>query len=144
MKRLSVFSSVLLIILLSACSPAPVADSPVSQLNPATATAEEVAGYLEAYDQLPAYYMTKDEARIIGWDARAGNLWEVAPGFAIGGDPFYNREGLLPKDVYFEADLAYEGGHRGPERLVYAEGGPYFTTEDHYESFRPVIPKEKP
>jgi guanyl-specific ribonuclease Sa len=56
----------------------------------------------------------------------------------IGGDRFGNREGLLPESdgrKYFECDVAYEGGYRGAERLVYSNDGLIYYTPDHYESF---------
>ena len=62
----------------------------------------------------------------------------MAAGMSLGGDPFGNREGLLPEDGarrYYECDVGYRGGARGPERLVYSDDGLIFYTADHYESF---------
>lgn len=99
-------------------------------------TAEEVAMYLDQYGELPANYLTKAEARELGWVASEGNLWDVAPGASIGGDYFGNFEGLLPEEgEYREADIEYDGGHRNAKRLVYSDDGDYFYTNDHYESF---------
>lgn len=100
--------------------------------------AEEVALYLHLYEELPPNYLTKAEARDKGWQAREGNLWEIAPGMSIGGDRFGNREGLLPEKKgrqYYECDIDYKGGSRGPKRLVYSDDGLIFYTEDHYASF---------
>lgn len=102
-------------------------------------TAEEVALYLEEYGELPTNYLTKEEARDLGWNASDGNLWDVAPGASIGGDYFGNFEGLLPEDGdYREADIEYEGGYRNAKRLVYSEDGYYYYTDDHYESFEEI------
>ena len=101
-------------------------------------TPQEVAEYIELYNELPENYLTKEEARDLGWDAKEGNLWEVAPGASIGGDYFGNFEELLPEDPgrdYHEADVEYDGGHRNAKRLIYSNDGLYFYTEDHYESF---------
>lgn len=101
-------------------------------------TPYEVAEYIELYGELPENYLTKEEARDLGWDAREGNLWEVAPGASIGGDYFGNFEELLPEDPqreYHEADIEYDGGHRNAKRLIYSNDGLYFYTEDHYETF---------
>lgn len=101
-------------------------------------TPYEVAEYIELYGELPQNYLTKQEARELGWDAKQGNLWEVAPGASIGGDYFGNYEELLPDEPdrdYYEADIEYEGGHRNAKRLVFSNDGLYFYTEDHYESF---------
>ena len=99
---------------------------------------EDVAEYLHFYGHLPDNFITKNEARDLGWDSQAGNLDEVAPGMSIGGDTFGNREGLLPKAdgrKYYECDVNYEGGYRGEERIVYSNDGLIFYTDDHYESF---------
>lgn len=99
---------------------------------------EEVALYLSLYGHLPDNYITKKEARELGWDASAGNLWDVAPGRSIGGDRFGNYEGSLPEEDgrdYFECDIDYEGGRRNAKRIVFSDDGLIFYTEDHYESF---------
>ncbi|HLR92171.1 MAG TPA: ribonuclease domain-containing protein [Atopostipes sp.] len=105
--------------------------------------AQEVVDYLDAYGELPPNYLTKEEARELGWEASEGNLWDVAPEASIGGDYFGNFEGLLPEAEerdYFEADINYEGGYRNAERLVFSNDGLYFYTEDHYESFEELEP----
>lgn len=99
---------------------------------------EEVALYLYTYNKLPANYIKKSQANDMGWDSQAGNLWDVAEGMVIGGDNFGNREKLLPIKEgrkYFEADVNYQGGYRGPERIVYSNDGLIFYTADHYDSF---------
>jgi len=101
-------------------------------------TPEDVADYLHAYGHLPDNFITKGEAKDLGWDSQAGNLNEVAPGMSIGGDSFGNREGLLPKAdgrKYYECDVNYEGGYRGEERIIYSNDGLIFYTDDHYKSF---------
>jgi len=99
---------------------------------------EDVALYLHAFGELPPNYLTKDEARDMGWVSSKGNLWDVGWGFCIGGDIFGNREGLLPDEdgrTWYECDVNYEGGFRGGERLVFATDGLIYYTADHYESF---------
>lgn len=98
----------------------------------------DVSLYLHTFEHLPNNYITKDEAEAIGWDSNKGNLWEVSNKKSIGGDRFYNREGLLPIDenrIYYECDIDYEGGYRNAKRLVYSNDGFIYYTEDHYESF---------
>lgn len=100
---------------------------------------EEVALYIHHFNQLPKNYITKEEARSLGWESSKGNLWEVTDQMTIGGDKFANREGLLPQAEgrqYFECDVNYEGGFRGPERLVYSNDGLIFYTQDHYNTFQ--------
>ncbi len=99
---------------------------------------QDVADYLYLYGELPDNFITKNEARDLGWDSQDGNLDEVAPGMSIGGDKFGNREGLLPKAngrQYYECDVNYSGGYRGGERIVYSNDGLIFYTDDHYNSF---------
>lgn len=98
----------------------------------------EVAEYIDSYGELPDNYLTKNEARDLGWVASEGNLWDVAPNKSIGGDYFGNFEELLPEASgrdYFEADIEYEGGRRNAKRLVFSNDGLYFYTDDHYETF---------
>ena len=94
---------------------------------------EEVALYLHLYRQLPPNFMTKSEARDLGWSG--GDLWSYAPDRAIGGDRFGNREGLLPEGSWHECDVNYAGGSRGAERLVWNDDGDIYYTSDHYKSF---------
>ncbi len=116
----------------------PTADFQVEEGEPYD-TAEEVAAYLELYGELPVNYLTKEEARELGWEASAGNLWDVAPGASIGGDYFGNFEGLLPEEGdYREADIEYDGGYRNAKRLVYSADGYYYYTDDHYASFEEI------
>ena len=58
---------------------------------------EEVALYLHLFGHLPDNYITKNEAKDLGWVNSEGNLDEVAPGKSIGGDRFGNYEGQLPE-----------------------------------------------
>ena len=37
-------------------------------------TPDEVALYLHAFEELPENYLSKSEARSLGWDSAAGNL----------------------------------------------------------------------
>ncbi|MBR5795543.1 MAG: ribonuclease [Erysipelotrichaceae bacterium] len=103
---------------------------------------EEVSLYIDTYGELPDNFITKDEAKALGWDSKEGNLWDVAEGMSIGGDTFGNREGLLPKEkgrVYYECDIDYEGGFRNSKRIVFSNDGLIYYTEDHYESFEEIV-----
>ena len=100
-------------------------------------TKEDVALYIHLYGCLPANFMTKSEARKLGWDS--GALEPYAPGMCIGGDRFGNYEGLLPdKDgrYWTECDIdTLGGGSRGAKRIVFSNDGLVYYTDDHYESF---------
>ncbi|EUD05377.1 ribonuclease domain-containing protein [Providencia alcalifaciens] len=100
-----------------------------------------VVSFMEKYQKLPAFYMTKKQAREAGWDAKKGNLCEVLPGRAIGGDRFSNREKGLPiaeGRQWFEADINYRCGNRGADRLLYSSDGMIFVSTDHYKTFQQV------
>lgn len=100
---------------------------------------DEVALYIYAFVELPPNFITKDEARDMGWVSSWGNLWDVAYGMCIGGDVFGNREELLPEAydrTYYECDVNYEGGYRdNGERIVFSSDGLIYYTGNHYESF---------
>ena len=96
--------------------------------------AEDVSLYLYTFGHLPENYITKNEARDLGWSG--GSVEKYAPGCAIGGDRFGNREGVLPEGSYHECDIDTIGADsRGAKRLVYSEDGRIYYTEDHYETF---------
>jgi hypothetical protein len=99
---------------------------------------EIVVKYLKEHGELPDYYITKSEAKSLGWIPSKGNLCEVAPGKAIGGDIWTNRQKSLPTKSgrrYFEADLNYNCGNRNADRVVFSNDGLVFVTHDHYRNF---------
>ncbi|MEN9570021.1 MAG: hypothetical protein RL172_1252 [Bacteroidota bacterium] len=99
-----------------------------------------VVPYVKKHGQLPDYYITKKQARQQGWQPGAGNLCDVLPGRAIGGDYFSNREGRLPKAAgrqWMEADIDYHCGSRNAHRLLYSSDGLLYITYDHYKTFIP-------
>lgn len=106
---------------------------------------EEVAAYLHLYGELPDNFITKKEAKALGWVSTERNLAEVAPGKCIGGDYFGNYEGLLPEDEdrdYYECDINSVDGNRGAERIVYSDDGLIYYTPDHYDSFELLYGEE--
>ena len=106
---------------------------------------EEVAAYLYTYGHLPSNFITKKEARNLGWVSNEGNLWEVAPGMSIGGDYFGNYEGNLPEAKgrdYYECDIDTSGSYRGAKRIVFSNDGLIYYTEDHYETFELLYGEE--
>lgn len=106
---------------------------------------EEVAAYLNTYGHLPDNYITKEEAKELGWNSKEGNLWEVAPGMSIGGDYFGNYEEILPEEEgrdYHEWDIDTDGSYRGAKRIVYSNDGLIYYTEDHYETFELLYGEE--
>lgn len=100
-------------------------------------SAEDVALYLHLYAHLPQNFITKKDARALGWNG--GGLDDYADGKCIGGDRFGNYEGLLPdapEREYHECDIdTLHAASRGAKRIVYSNDGLIYYTEDHYESF---------
>lgn len=98
---------------------------------------DDVAAYLIAYGRLPENFITKDEARALGWSS--GGLDDFAYGMCIGGDRFGNYEGLLPEAsgrTYTECDVdTLHADSRGAKRIVFSSDGLIYYTDDHYESF---------
>lgn len=119
-------------------------DTAVAELDPngSYTTKEDVALYIHLYGCLPDNFMTKDEARDLGWEG--GSLEPYAPGMCIGGDYFGNYEGLLPEDRdYTECDIDTLGANsRGPKRIVFSDDGLIYYTGDHYESFELLYGEE--
>lgn len=106
---------------------------------------DEVAAYLHIYGHLPDNFITKKEAKKLGWVSQEGNLGEVAPGKSIGGDYFGNYEGSLPQASdrkYYECDIDSDGKYRGAKRIVYSNDGLIYYTEDHYETFELLYGEE--
>lgn len=55
---------------------------------------QDIADYIFAHGTLPDNFLTKNEARQLGWDSSKNYVSDVAPGYSIGGDRFGNYEGL--------------------------------------------------
>ena len=100
-------------------------------------TKEDVALFIHTYGRLPMNFMTKAQARELGWEG--GGLDDYAYGMCIGGDRFGNYEGLLPDAEgrrWTECDIdTLHADARGPKRIVFSNDGLIFYTGDHYESF---------
>ena len=98
---------------------------------------DDVALYINTYGRLPSNYITKKEAKKLGWEG--GSLEEYAPGKSIGGDYFGNYEELLPEKKgreYHECDIDTKGKKkRGAKRIIYSNDGLIYYTEDHYKTF---------
>ena len=122
-------------------SPAPTPEpSPALPEDGSYTSKEDVALYLHLYGRLPSNFITKNEARDLGWSG--GSLEPYAPGKCIGGDRFGNYEGLLPEGKrYTECDIDTLGAkNRGSKRIVFSDDGCIYYTEDHYESFEQLYP----
>ena len=119
----------------------------VNTAAPAAETAitdpQEIADYIFEHGELPENFITKQEAKDLGWDSSWNYVSDVAPGMSIGGDYFGNYEGKLPKikgRKYYECDCWYTGGKRSAYRIIYSTDGHVWYTEDHYNTFIELFP----
>lgn len=112
-------------------------DGPTLEENGSYDSKDDVALYLHMYGHLPPNYITKKDARALGWEG--GSVERYAPGKCIGGDRFGNYEGLLPEKAgrsYTECDIDPLGsGSRGARRIIFSNDGLIYYTDDHYKSF---------
>ena len=112
-------------------------DTPTLDPDGSYDSRDDVALYLFLYGRLPSNYITKDQARELGWDS--GSVERYAPGMCIGGSRFGNYEGLLPDApgrTWQECDIDTLGAdERGPKRIVWSNDGLIYYTPDHYASF---------
>ena len=108
---------------------------------PGTATKKGVKGadlYLVKYKKLPDYYISCEQAKKEGWKPEKGNLALKCPGKMIFGGIYHNNNGHLPSApnrVWYEADINYESGYRGTDRILFSNDGLIFVTYDHYKTF---------
>ena len=105
---------------------------------------QKIVDYLAKYGELPENFITKREAKDLGWDSRYNYVGEVAPGKSIGGDYFGNYDGQLPDKKgrkWRECDVNYRGKKRNAGRLVFSNDGLYYYTNDHYQTFTQMFPE---
>lgn len=130
----------------SAEPPEAETDAPAIDESGTYSSKEDVALYIRTYGRLPQNFITKNEARALGWDG--GSLEPYAPGKSIGGDYFGNYEELLPEAdgrTYTECDIDTCGASsRGAKRIVFSNDGLIYYTDDHYESFTLIYGGEEP
>lgn len=102
---------------------------------------EHVILYLDEFGKLPPNYITKKEAKKLGWNG--GSIEDYQAGAAIGGDYFGNYEGILPSSDsirYTECDIDTNGkSGRGAKRLIFSNEPHYYYTTDHYETFTEYV-----
>lgn len=106
-----------------------------------TATDDGINGadwHLKARGELPDYYITPEQATNEGWTPKKGDLFLKCPGKMIFGGIYQNKNKHLPtapNRIWYEADINYELGYRGTERILFSNDGLIFVTYDHYTTF---------
>lgn len=114
---------------------------PMRTKTAGTATNQKFDGadyFLFYFQQLPDYYISKKQAKQLGWQSWKGNLGDVLPNTMIGGDMYENKDHKLPQSparIWYEADINYSGGYRNRQRILYSNDGLLFVTYDHYQTF---------
>ncbi len=113
--------------------PPPTDPKPSLDPNGSYTTKNDVALYIHLYGRLPKNFITKNQAEDQYGKTSGLNKY----GKCIGGDRFYNREGILPGGyTYYECDIdTLYSSKRGSKRLVFTYSGIIYYTDDHYESF---------
>ena len=116
--------------------------APLTVIEAGYATKDGINGadyWLYYKRKLPEYYITKEQAKFLGWKNKKGTLAEVASEKMIGRIPYKNKNGHLPSapgQVWYEADISYVSGFRSDcDRILYSNDGLIFVTFDHYETF---------
>ena len=125
--------------------PKPSESQQIIDENGTYTSKDDVALYISTFGHLPDNYITKNEAKDLGWVSSEGNLSDVAPGKSIGGDRFGNHEGLLPEKTgrkYYECDIDYVSGTRNAKRIIFSNDGLVYYTEDHYQTFEKLYGEE--
>lgn len=101
--------------------------------------------WIKYLNELPDYYLTREEAKQAGWKDILGNLAEVASGYMLFGGIYQNRDHQLPEGIgriWYEADINYTGGYRNKQRILFSNNGLIFVTYDHYKTFAEIIGEE--
>ena len=110
--------------------------------------ANDIVDNLTTTGQLPSNYITKSQAKALGW-SEGKALNNYAPGKALGGDIFDNTTGVLPSStgrVWYEADVGinYTMSRANPKnpayRVLYSNDGLIYGTYDHYETAFQIYP----
>ena len=126
--------------------PAPVVNAPrpgAPAVRPAAAVIvregeytdkDNICRYIVTYGSLPRNFITKNEARRLGWTG--GPLEPYAHGKSIGGDRYGNYERALPNGRYRECDVDTRGRPRGAKRIVFSDDRRVYYSSDHYRTFQ--------
>ncbi len=101
--------------------------------------------WIKYLQKLPDYYITREEAKALGWRKKKGNFAQAAPGYMLFGGEYRNKDNILPRKagrIWYETDLNYTDGYRTNDRLMFSNDGLIFVTYDHYHTFAEIIGEE--
>ncbi len=94
--------------------------------------------HLKYNGKLPEYYISKTNAKKLGWNKNHKKLSDIAPGFMMYGGVYQNVDGHLPEKpnrIWYEADIDYSTGRRNSKRIVFSNDRLIFVTYNHYRTF---------
>ena len=97
--------------------------------------------WLKQYGRLPAYYITEEEAKQLGWKWGKSPS-KFAPGKMITMGVYENEDQHLPQvpgRIWYEADINYYSGRRNRHRVLWSNDGLLFVTYDHYKTFMEIV-----
>lgn len=97
--------------------------------------------WIKNFGELPNYYISINEAKKAGYKSYLGNLSIVAPDKMLTKGQYANRNGHLPSapgKIWYEADINYNSGYRGVDRILFSNDGLIFVTYDHYQTFQAI------
>lgn len=110
--------------------------------------ANDVVDSITQTGALPSNYITKSQARAMGW-SEGKTLNNYVPGKALGGDVFANTNGGLPSAngrIWYEADVGVDytmsrSNSKNPAyRILYSNDGLIYGTYDHYDTVFQIFP----
>ena len=110
--------------------------------------ANDVVDSITQTGALPSNYITKSQARAMGW-SEGKTLNNCVPGKALGGDVFANTNGVLPSAngrIWYEADVGVDytmsrSNSKNPAyRILYSNDGLIYGTYDHYDTVFQIFP----
>ena len=110
--------------------------------------ANDVVDSITQTGALPSNYITKSQARAMGW-SEGKTLNNYVPGKALGGDVFANTNGVLPSAngrIWYEADVGVDytmsrSNSKNPAyRILYSNDGLIYGTYDHYDTVFQIFP----
>ncbi|AKN73405.1 hypothetical protein QR97_29850 [Streptomyces sp. PBH53] len=126
---LAVLCSALCSILLTGCA---------SERGAATAPGVSTPAWATGMAAVPESRLPAEARRTLALIDRGGPFPYARDGVVFG-----NFEGRLPRQrrgYYHEYTVRTPGSpDRGPRRIVTGQGGEFYYTDDHYESFRAVL-----
>ena len=97
--------------------------------------------WLKYFGDLPRYYITKEDAYLLGWrNGKSPSKYAQDKMITCGVYANYNSHlPVAAGRIWYEADINYYKGRRNGHRIVWSNDGLIFVTYDHYATFYEII-----